>query len=91
MSCTQHGSLTHYFLEEGKNLWEKSVYPCFRADRCSFIFATETYIDHFIRGPPVLRFKGKRGTKTGGRKNGEKTNRFGTEPIYGIPDGGGGK
>ena len=29
--------------------------------------------------------------KTGGRKNGEKTDRFGTEPIYGIPDGGCGK
>ena len=26
--------------------------------------------------------------KNGGQKNGEKTNRFGTEPIYGIPDGG---
>ena len=38
-----------------------------------------------------LFFVRKRGTKTGGRKNGEKTNRFGTEPIYGIPDGGGGK
>ena len=24
--------------------------------------------------------------KIGGRKNGEKTDRFGTEPIYGIPD-----
>jgi hypothetical protein len=29
--------------------------------------------------------------KTGGRKNGEKTDRLGAEPIHGIPDGGCGK
>jgi len=59
-------------LEEGKDLWEKSIYLCFRADKCSFIFATVTYIGRFIRGPPVLRFTGKRGTKTGGERMKEK-------------------
>jgi len=50
-------------LEEGINLWEKGVYPCFRADKCSFIFATKACISHFTRGPPVLRFIGKRGKR----------------------------
>ena len=58
-----YGSPTHYFLEDNKDIWEKSGYPSILVDRCSFLFAFKACINHSARGPPVPRFIAKRGQR----------------------------
>lgn len=44
----------------------------------------------FLRAPPADSLF-QQNNQNGESENGEKTDGFGTEPIYGVPDGSGGK
>ena len=51
------------FLEDNKDIWEKSGYPSILVDRCSFLFAFKACINHSARGPPVPQFTEKHGKR----------------------------
>ena len=58
-----YGSAAHYYFVESRRDWLKDIYLCICADKCPYVFATKACISHPARGPPVLRFTGKRGKR----------------------------